>query len=177
MSPRVNGLTDQQPILDALSAAFPNVPFRLIDPGVPSIVVPVEQLISVCQLLKSSSGFDFDVLVSETAIDYLDRIDLVYQLRSLRHRRDCILRVEIDRAASLAPSVVSVWRAANLQEREIYDLMGVTFTGHPDLRRILLYDEFDGHPLRKDWRLPAEPRELNRPPYLTPTSAGGSHGD
>ena len=177
MSPAATRLTDQQPILDALSGAFPEVPFRFVDPGVPSILVPAEQLVSVCRHLKSSPDLDFDLLVSETAIDYLDRIDLVYQLRSLSRRRDCVLRVEIDREASVAPSVVVVWRAANLQEREIFDLMGVTFDGHPDLRRILLYDEFDGHPLRKDWRLPAEPRELNRPLHATPSSAGGNVGD
>jgi NADH-quinone oxidoreductase subunit C len=101
----------------------------------------------------------------------------VYQLRSLKHRRDCVLRVEIDRDECVAPSVVGVWRAANLQEREIYDLMGVVFTGHPDLRRILLYDEFDGHPLRKDWRLPAEPRELaQHAATLAAPPSGGRHG-
>lgn len=147
-------------VRQALIAAFPDVDFQGEDPGVPAILVPAEHLVAVCAYLKATPGMQFDYLASETAIDFLDRIDLVYELRSLARGHACTLRIEIDRDQSVAPSVVAVWRAANFQEREIYDLMGVTFTGHPDLRRILLYDEFDGHPLRKDWRLPAEPREL-----------------
>lgn len=165
--------TKMEGLRAALAEQFPSVAFRIVDYGVPSILVPAEHLLAVCEHLKTAPGLEFEVLASETAIDYLDRIDLVYQLRSLKRHADCVLRVEIDRDESTAPAVTSVWPAANLQEREIYDLMGVRFVGHPDLRRILLYDEFDGHPLRKDWRLPAEPRELARsanPP------AGGRRG-
>lgn len=161
-------------ILGALGAEFPNVAFQVVDRGVPSILIPVEHLVEACRFLRTGPGLEFDLLTSETAIDYLDRIDLVYQLRSLKHHRDAVLRVEIDRDESVAPSVVGVWRAADLQEREIFDLMGVRFTGHPDLRRILLYDEFDGHPLRKDWRLPAEPRSLSQPEGTDNTSSSGS---
>jgi NADH-quinone oxidoreductase subunit C len=145
-------------VVEQLRVAFPQVQLRPVDPGVPALVVPIEQLVEICQFLKATPGLEFDYLASLTAIDYLDRIDLVYQLRSLTHRRDLTLRVEVDRDDSVAPSVTGVWRAADFQEREIFDLMGVRFTNHPNLTRILLYDEFDGHPLRKDWRLPAEPR-------------------
>lgn len=139
-------------------AAFPDVELANVDSGLPSLLVPLDRLVDVCWYLKSTAGLEFDYLASVTAIDYLDRIDVVYQMRSLRNGRDFAVRIEVDRDESVAPSVTSVWRAADFQEREIYDLMGVTFTGHPNLKRILLYDEFDGHPLRKDWRLPAEPR-------------------
>jgi NADH-quinone oxidoreductase subunit C len=163
----MNPVTAQAASLDAvvqrLRAAFPGIGLSVVDPGVPAILFPVEQLVAVCQFLKVTPGLAFDYLASVTAIDYLDRIDLVYQLRSLADRRDLMLRVELDRDASVAPSVAGVWRAADFQEREIYDLMGVQFTGHPNLKRILLYDEFDGHPLRKDWRLPAEPRSNPSP--------------
>jgi NADH-quinone oxidoreductase subunit C len=145
-------------VADQLRAAFPDVPFRQFDSGVPSIVVPSEHLVAMCRFLKTTPGLEFDYLASVTAIDYLDRIDIVYQLRSLSVGEDVVLRLEVDRDESTAPSVTSIWRAADFQEREIYDLMGVRFDGHPNLKRILLYDEFDGHPLRKDWRLPAEPR-------------------
>lgn len=148
------------PAMESLRAAFPNVPLREVDWGIPSVVIPLANLIEISRFLKSTPGLEFDYLASVTAIDYLDRIDIVYQMRSIRLRQDLTLRVEVDREESIAPSVTSVWRAADFQEREIYDLMGVTFTGHPNLRRILLYDEFDGHPLRKDWRLPAEPRSV-----------------
>lgn len=143
-----------------LRTAFPDRNFPTVDPGIPAIVVPIDSLVEVCRHLKSAPSLAFDYLASLTAIDYLDRIDLVYQLRSVTNRLDLTIRVEIDRDDAVAPSVTGIWRAADLQEREVYDLMGVRFTGHPDLRRILLYDEFDGHPLRKDWRLPAEPRTV-----------------
>ncbi len=155
-------MTDRQatadPVLAQLRTAFPEVELRPVDPGVPAVVVPADHLVEICRYLKSTPGLEFDYPASLTAIDYLDRIDVVYQLRSLKHKRDFTVRIEVDREESVAPSVTSVWRGADFQEREIYDLMGVRFTGHPNLKRILLYDEFDGHPLRKDWRLPAEPR-------------------
>jgi len=153
-----NPTTAAGPLAAKVRAAFPRVELRDVDYGIPSLLVPVENLVDVCQHVKSTPELDFDYLASVTAIDYLDRIDVVYQLRSLKLRHDLALRIEVDRDEAVAPSVTGVWRAADFQEREIYDLMGVTFTGHPNLKRILLYDEFDGHPLRKDWHLPAEPR-------------------
>ncbi|HVB96228.1 MAG TPA: NADH-quinone oxidoreductase subunit C [Chloroflexota bacterium] len=152
--------SNSDPVIEQLSAAFPRVPFRAVNPGIPALVVPGENLVDVCHYLKITPGLEFDYLASLTAIDYLDRIDVVYQIRSLKQKRDLTLRVEVDRDEAVAPSVTGVWRAADFQEREIFDLMGVVFTGHPNLKRILLYDEFDGHPLRKDWRLPAEPRVI-----------------
>jgi NADH-quinone oxidoreductase subunit C len=147
-------------IVARLRARFPDLECRIADSGVPAIVVPAGRIAEICRYLKDEPDLAFDYLASVTAIDFVDRMDIVYQMRSLANAIDDVaLRVEIDRDASL-PSVTSVWRAADFQEREIYDLMGIRFDGHPDLRRILLYDEFDGHPLRKDWRLPAEPREL-----------------
>jgi NADH-quinone oxidoreductase subunit C len=146
------------PVVDQLRAAFPDVTFRQVDPGVPSYVVPTNQVAEIARFLKTTPGLDFTYLASVTAIDYLDRFDIVYQLRSFSTGRDFIFRVEIDRDGESVPSVTPVWRAADFQEREIYDLMGIEFTNHPNLKRILLYDEFDGHPLRKDWRMPAEPR-------------------
>src|SRR5436305_329932 len=133
--------------LAVLRGAFPGVELALVDPGVAAILVPAEHLVALCQYLKSSPQQAYDYLASLTAIDYLDRIDLVYQLRSLSSHRDVTLRIEIERDESVAPSVTGVWRAAKFQEREIFDLMGVRFTDHPNLKRILLYDEFDGHPL------------------------------
>jgi NADH-quinone oxidoreductase subunit C len=146
------------PVVDQLRAAFPNATFRAVDPGVPSYVVPTDLVVEIARFLKTTPGLEFNYLASITAIDYLDRIDIVYQVRSFVTGRDFLFRVEVDRDGETVPSVTPVWRAGDFQEREIYDLMGVAFTNHPNLKRILLYDEFDGHPLRKDWRLPAEPR-------------------
>ena len=154
-------LAASDPVYERLCAAFPEVPFRYAPGGVPATFVPPDRLVEVCRFLRDTPELAFDYLASVTAVDYLDRFEIVYQVRSLKRRQDAALRIEVDRAAAVAPSVTSVWRAADYQEREIYDLMGITFAGHPDLRRILLYEEFDGHPLRKDWRLPAEPRDLS----------------
>jgi NADH-quinone oxidoreductase subunit C len=78
-------------------------------------------------------------------------IEVVYHLFSYRHRHAIVLKVEVDRAAARVPTVEGVWKAANWFEREVYDLFGVEFTGHPDLRRIMLPDDWVGHPLRKDY--------------------------
>ncbi len=147
------------PVYERLRAAFPDAPLRHAPGGVPATFVPPDRLVEVARYLKETADLAFDYLASVTAVDYLDRFEVVYQLRSLARGADAALRVEVDRETATVPSLVGVWRAASFQEREIYDLMGIRFAGHPDLRRILLYDEFDGHPLRKDWRLPAEPRE------------------
>ncbi len=146
-------------VCERLRAAFPGAAFRFAPGGVPATYVPAERLVEVCQLLHDDPDLRFEYLASVTAIDYLDRIEVVYQIRSLAHHADAAVRVVADRENPVVPSVCGVWRGANWQEREVYDLMGVGFAGHPDLRRILLYDDFDGHPLRKDWHLPAEPPE------------------
>jgi NADH-quinone oxidoreductase subunit C len=144
------------PVYERLRSSFPDTAFRYVPGGVPTTLVPLDRLVEVARHLRETPDLAFDYLASITAIDYLDRFEVVYQLRSLSRRADAALRVEVDRSEPVVPSVTGVWRAADYQEREVYDLMGIRFAGHPDLRRILLYDEFDGHPLRKDWRLPAE---------------------
>ncbi len=147
------------PVFERLQAALPGLSLRFAPGGVPATFVPAERLVEVSQLLRDDPVLRFDYLASVTAIDYLDRIEVVYELRSLSRHADAAVRVAVDREDPVVPSVTGVWAGANWQEREVYDLMGVSFSGHPDLRRILLYDEFDGHPLRKDWHLPAEPPE------------------
>jgi NADH-quinone oxidoreductase subunit C len=94
-----------------------------------------------------------DFLEDLTAVDWPKRnaIDVVYHLFSYRHRHSFVLKVETDRARPSAPTVEGVWKAANWMEREVYDLFGVQFEGHPDLRRVLLPDDWEGHPLRKDY--------------------------
>src|SRR5438874_1923994 len=125
-------------------------------PGVvPSTIVPPEQLMSVCELLRDDPALRFDYPASITSIDYLDYFEVVYQLRSFTHHHDVNLKCRTDRDVATLPSVVGIWPGADFQEREIYDLMGITFTGHPNLKRILLWDEFEGHPLRKDFGIPA----------------------
>ena len=117
----------------------------------------------VCRRLKEHERFSMDYLSDLTVIDYLatapseaspkeGSMDVVYHLCSMKHKHGPItLKVKLPRANPVIASVTPIWRGAEFQEREAYDLYGVTFEGHPDLRRILLWDEFVGHPMRKDY--------------------------
>ncbi len=117
-----------------------------------AVLVKSESLFEVAQYLKSSPELDFDYLTCITAVDYYDYFELVYQLTSLKHNHSLVLKTRCyDRDKPAVPSVVSLWRGADFQEREIYDLMGISFEGHPNLKHIVLWDGFEGHPLRKDY--------------------------
>jgi len=117
-----------------------------------AVMVKSEFLFEVAQYLKSSQGLDFDYLTGITAVDYYDYFELVYQLTSLQHNHSLVLKTRCyDRTKPTLPSVVSLWRGADFQEREIYDLIGISFVGHPNLKRIVLWQGFKGHPLRKDY--------------------------
>ena len=133
--------------------------------------VKAEQLIEACTLLRDDPELNFRFLSSLCGVDRLDHFEVVYHLLSIALNQAATLKVRIrDREDPAVPSVVPVWRGAHFQERETFDLMGIRFEGHPDLRRIFLWDGFPGHPLRKDWlnfpggqmagleRFPGEPR-------------------
>ncbi len=117
-------------------------------------VVKPERLVDVASFLKGTPGIELDHCNDVTALDWPKRnvIEVVYHLFSYRHRHGIVLKVEADRATPVVPSVEGVWKAANWLERECYDMFGVVFTGHPDLRRILLPDDWQGWPLRKDYQ-------------------------
>ncbi len=108
--------------------------------------------------LKETPGQDYDYLVDVTAVEYRDPerpLEVVYQLRSLQRRADLRVKAEVDKVGPLeVESVVPLWRAADWLEREVYDMFGITFRGHPDLRRILMWETYaEGYPLRKDFPL------------------------
>ena len=117
-------------------------------------VVKKERLVEICRFLKSEPGVELDFLEDLTAVDWPKRnaIEVVYHLVSYRHRHVFKMKVEADRAAPMVPTVEVVWKTANWFEREVYDLFGVDVPGHPDLRRIMLPDDWIGHPLRKDYQ-------------------------
>jgi len=116
------------------------------------VVVKSESLLEAARYLKSTPEFDFDYLTSITAVDYYDYFEVVYHLTSLKHNHSLVLKARCyERGSPSLPSVVSLWRGADFQEREIYDLMGISFTGHPNLKRLFLWDSFEQHPLRKDY--------------------------
>lgn len=128
-----------------------------------TVVVAPTDLIRVCQFLRRESDLAFDFLSSVTGVDRLGlpesspRFEVVYHLFSLQFKRRLRLKVRVDEGTPV-PSVTGVWETANWHEREVYDMLGVPFAGHPDLRRILMPDDWEGHPLRKDYPVQASPK-------------------
>lgn len=134
----------------AIEQALPGV--SLIADGA-TLVVPAKDLTAVCRYLKETERFHMDYLANLTAIDYPpDRLDVIYHLYSMEKKHGPImLQVTLPRQQPVVDSVTPIWRGAEFQEREVYDLYGVTFEGHPDPRRILMWEGFEGHPMRKDY--------------------------
>jgi NADH-quinone oxidoreductase subunit C len=126
----------------------------------------------VCRFLRDDPALRFKMLVDATAVDYLGypkrsapRFEVVYHLYSLSEKQRLRLKVQLSEKEPELDSLVELWPIANWLEREIWDLYGVHFRGHPDLRRILMYEEFVGHPLRKDY-----PKEKRQPLLRRPES-------
>src|SRR5207247_394341 len=122
------------------------------------VVVARERLAEVMRWLRDTPAHTYDYLVDVTAVEYRDRersIEVVYFLRSLERRADLRVKVELDPRGELAvDSVTPLWAGGDWLEREVYDMFGVTFRGHPDLRRILMWETYaEGYPLRKDFPL------------------------
>ena len=106
----------------------------------------------VALFLRDDPALDFQFLNSITAVDYIEHIEVVYHLTSLKLLHTAVIKTRLyGREGLTLPSVYQVWRGADFQEREIWDLMGVYFQGHPNMKRIMLWEGFEGHPLRKDF--------------------------
>src|SRR5439155_317504 len=142
------------PLVDELRKRFPGaVGDALMFRSQPSIVVAKEALIAIGEFLKSEAGGAYTFLTDETAVDYpkrAQRFEVIYQLYSFKLNHRLRLKVLLGEGESV-PSVAGVWPTANWLEREVFDMFGVQYEGHPDLRRILLPEEWVGHPLRKDY--------------------------
>ena len=123
-------------------------------PGYAGFLVPASRLVEFASALRDQEGYDY--LSSVTGVDYLpdDKMEVVYHAYRTAGGPAMVFKTQVPRAAPVLPSLVGVWPGADFQEREAWDLLGIRFTGHPDLRRILMWEGFDGHPLRKDWREP-----------------------
>lgn len=114
--------------------------------------VKPEQLIDVATCLRDKPELAFDYLIALTGVDYQDYFELVYQLVSIEHNHGLILKTRVyDYKEPVVPSVISLWRGADFQEREIHDLLGIRFEGHPNMKPIVLWEGFKGCPLRKDF--------------------------
>ncbi len=144
-----------------LCATYPDLcPLFSIEFGDGSLIVPKERLHSAAKDLKD---LGFDRLGMVTAVDFGDEFELVYRLQSREMHAGMFLKCRVLRSAPVIESVCDLWPAAGWQEREVYDLFGIVFEGHPDLRRILLPDDWVGHPLRKDYE---DERIVRRPDYI-----------
>jgi NADH-quinone oxidoreductase subunit C len=119
----------------------------------PYLLVDAQAIIEVCCFLRDDSNLKFEVLSDLTALDWPkeEKIQVVYHLYSYTHRHQIVLKVNLPRDNPKIATAEGVWKVANWFEREVYDLFGVIFDGHSDLRRIMLPEDWVGHPLRKDY--------------------------
>ncbi|WP_201002449.1 NADH-quinone oxidoreductase subunit C [Paenibacillus glycanilyticus] len=132
---------------EALEDAYVNEMSR----HMPTIIVKNEHWAATAELLKRHEELHFTYLRNISGVDYETHLEVVYHLVHLESRRELAVKVKADRSDPVIASATPVWATANWNEREIYDLLGVTFPGHPDLRRIMMSDDWVGHPLRKDY--------------------------
>ncbi len=135
-----------------------NFPGGIVDTMLPqgdaTAVIRPDYLPLVIDFLKHDPRLQFDVLIDITAVDYRERrprFDVVYHLLSLPFNRRLRLKVPVEDGEESLRSLTPWWRSANWLEREVWDMFGIRFVGHPDLKRILMYEGFEGHPLRKDY--------------------------
>jgi NADH-quinone oxidoreductase subunit C len=147
---------EQNPVVEKLRAWDSNAIWRVVEfRGQVTLVVPKEHLRRVLEHIQAEPGLEFNLLSDISVVDRLPaepRFEVNYQLLSLPNRRTLCIQVWLSGASDpVVDSVTSIYPTANWHEREIYDLFGVRFEGHPDLRRILMPDHWEGHPLRKDY--------------------------
>src|ERR1044072_6651368 len=146
------------PIAAALQREHPKWKLEVVDAfGETTIILPREHIATACSYLKSSAGLEFNFLADVCGFDRRPeeepRFEVNYHLFSTTKHHRVRLKVLLNEDDAHVPSVTDIWRTANWHERETYDLFGVIFDGHPDLRRILLPDDWQGHALRKDFPL------------------------
>ncbi len=139
------------------------------------VVIQPDTLLDVVRFLRDDRDLDARHLESLSGVDLYDHFEIVYHLASLSHNHEMAVKVHADHDDPEVPSVASVWLGAHLQEREAYDLLGIRFSGHPNLKRIFLWEGFPGHPLRKDFMaLPGGfTPGLQRFPHEDPEQWGG----
>ena len=128
-----------------------------------------DQFYDVCLYLRDDDEMDFDYLMNLSGVDYGEELGTVYHLYSMSKKHKVVLRVNVSRENPEIASVADLWRTADWHEREVYDLFGIVFKGHPDMRRLLLPEDWPGHPLRKDYVIP---ESYNGIPILHPDFKG-----
>ena len=127
------------------------VPGAVVETAEEWVTLAPEKLVEAAQFLRDDRDTDGRFLNGVSGVDRYDYFEVVYHITSLSHNHILVLKVRADHDEPEVPSVSGVWRGAHLQEREIFDLLGVRFSGHPNLKRMFLWEGFPGHPLRKDF--------------------------
>jgi NADH-quinone oxidoreductase subunit C len=147
---------EAQAVFDMLRGKFGDAVVEFQGEGFapPFVVVAPAAVAEVSRFLSDDPALSFDSLMCLSGVDYKDRFAVAYHLHSMRHRHAIGLKAFLPRESPSLPTVDDVWPAANFQEREAFDLFGIVFEGSKDLRRILLPDDWEGHPLRKDYKYP-----------------------
>jgi NADH-quinone oxidoreductase subunit C len=128
------------------------IPQSVISSDATGVLVESRSIAGVMRFLKDNPEFDFNYLNNLTAVDYYEYFEVVYNITSMKNKQTLQIKTRVySRENPEIPSVSNLWRGADYQEREVFDLMGIRFSGHPDLRRIALWEGFEGHPQRKDF--------------------------
>ncbi len=143
---------DPQSVAARVKTSLPNAGISADAQG---LRVDAKNIVDVMRVLRDSPELNFDYLANVTSVDWPDRLEVLYHVTSVTRGGSALaVRVNADKQEPIVPSIVSVYRGADFQEREVYDMMGVRFAGHPNLRRILMWEGFEGYPLRKDYHEP-----------------------
>jgi NADH-quinone oxidoreductase subunit C len=156
-----------QEIVDRLNVRFPGSVKSLETAlaGDPFLVIDPPRMGDVALFLRDDPALSYEWLMCLSGVDYPpDRIEVVYHLYSQTHGRKLVLKAQLDRNDPRVPTVDPAWKMANWHERECFDMLGVVFEGHPDLRRILLPFDWEGYPLRKDYVYPDSYRGVTNKP-------------
>ncbi len=149
---------DSKTIAEKLKEKFPDAIETFKEPasgahGDPWIEVSPEKIHTILKFLRENENLSFDNLLCISGVDYSDRLEIVYHLHSYHHLHKIVIKTLLkDKQNPQIETVCDLWKGANWLEREVYDLFGISFKNHPDLRRILLPDDWEGYPLRKDYK-------------------------
>lgn len=142
-----------QEIFDKLKENFGDQVIDLTENVDPFIRVKAEAIFDIGTFLRDDEEMRFESVMCLSGVDYPEHLTVVYHLFSTSHRHRVVLKVEVEREDPHVPTVENVWHVANWHERETYDMYGIVFDGHSDLRRILCPDDWEGFPLRKDYQV------------------------
>jgi NADH-quinone oxidoreductase subunit C len=153
---------EEKKIADRIVASFPDAGLEIIEENTDHVivVVPASKLLDVCSFARNDDELRFDTLASLSGVDNGENLTSVYHLFSYAKRHFIVLKVNVPRSEPRLPSVAKIWPGAGWFERESYDLLGIVYEGHGDLRRIMLPDDWVGHPLRKDYEEQEEYRGM-----------------